>query len=134
MHGGQNAAMKSVPGQAGHLFMTGANVAFDNGPFIRSTDGGVTWSAVANVSQVNAFGFGKAKPGGGGYPTVFIYGQVSGVLSFWRSDDNCATWVNLGANPAGSLDGIIDLDGDKNIYGQVYGAYSSSGWFYGVLQ
>jgi hypothetical protein len=133
MRGGQNAAMKSVPGNAGHLFMTGANVAFDNGPFIRSTDGGVTWSAVVNVSRVNAFGFGMPKPGGGGYPTVFIYGQVSGVLSLWRSDDNCASWVNLGANPAGSLDGVTDLDGDKNIYGKVYGAYSNSGWFYGTL-
>jgi hypothetical protein len=135
MHGGQNAAMKSVPGNAGHLFMTGANVYYDNGPFIRSIDGGVTWSAVVNVSQVNAFGFGMPKPGGGGYPTVFIWGQVSGVLSLWRSDDNCANWINLGANPAGSLDApITDLDGDKNIYGQVYGAFSSSGWFYGVLQ
>ena len=134
INGGQNSVLKSVPGNAGHLFLSGANVAFQNTSLIRSTDGGVTWSTIPNVTGVNAIGFGKPNPSGGGYPTVFIYGQVSGVLSLWRSDDNCATWVNLGANPAGSLDlPVTDLDGDKNIYGQVYGAFGSSGWFYGVL-
>jgi len=132
--GGQNSFMKSVPGNAGHLFMSGANIQYQSPALIRSTDGGITWTAVSNVCCVNAIGFGKSKPGGGGYPAVFIYGQVSGVQSLWRSDDNCTTWVNLGANPVGSLDlPIIDLDGDKNIYGQVYGAFGSSGWFYGVL-
>jgi hypothetical protein len=132
--GGQNSVLKTVPGNAGHLFLTEANITFQNTALIRSTDGGVNWSAVANVTGVNAVGFGKPKPSGGGYPTIFISGQVSGVFSLWRSDDNCATWVNLGTyNPTGNLDSIIDLDGDKNLYGKVYGAFSFSGWFYGTL-
>ncbi len=42
-----------------------------------------------------AIGFGKAKPGGGGYPAIFIVGFVSDVFGIYRSDDNASTRVLL---------------------------------------
>lgn len=136
-----NLQMRSVPGKAGNLFVTAGNQGSPgrsstpgNIPFLRSTDGGVTVTSVANVLEVWCFGFGKSRPGGVGYPTIFIYGWVSSVLGYWRSDDNCATWANLGANPLGSFDRPITLEGDNNIYGTVYIGFQGSGFMYGKIQ
>lgn len=130
--------LKAVPGNAGHLFYcsgpnqnAGSTITSPAADmyFFRSTNGGVTWTHVANVLAVSSFGFGMPKSGGGGYPAVFINGFVSGVFGFWRSDDNCATWNNIGtfAGPNG-LTGVISMSGDMNNYGTCYvglGGFSS---------
>src|SRR5438034_5207957 len=59
-----NATLESVPGQAGNLFFTGgwqSNMPSEQ--FYRSTNGGATWTAVPNVTEVNCFGFGAPAPG-----------------------------------------------------------------------
>src|SRR5262249_24707230 len=134
---GYNAVLKAVPGQAGHLFFTSGQQgsAGDANPdqaaaFMRSTDGGATWTAVPNVLEVYAFGFGQAAPGGN-YPTVFIAGWVNRVYGVWRSDDNARPWTQIGDLPLGSLDDIRSVEGDKNIYGQVYIGFLGSGYAYG---
>jgi hypothetical protein len=120
--------MKAVPGNAGHLFYCSGPNQFNGTTqtspaadafFFRSTNSGVTWTQVANVLQVSSFGFGKALAGG--YPAVFINGFVSGVFGFWRSDDNCVTWNNIGtfAGPQG-LGSILSMSGDMNNYGTCY--------------
>lgn len=134
-----NPQLKSVPGNAGHLFYcTGVNQfsgSTQTSPtsdmyFFRSTNSGVTWTRVANVLEVSAFGFGKALAGG--YPAVFINGFVSGVFGFWRSDDNCSTWNNIGtfAGPNG-LGSVVTMSGDMNNYGTCYigiGGFGASSW------
>jgi hypothetical protein len=122
--------IKSVPANAGNLFYCSGPNQFSGSTqtspltddfFFRSTNGGATWTQVANVLEVSSFGFGMAKPGGGGYPAVFINGFVSGVWGLWRSDDNCATWNNIGtwAGPNG-LGSIVTMSGDMNTYGTCY--------------
>jgi hypothetical protein len=132
---GYNAKLVSVPGQAGHLFFTSGQLDGDNpydSPLMRSADGGVTWTAVPNVLEAYAVGFGKAAPGAA-YPAIFIVGWVGNVYGVWRSDDNAQSWVSLGAFPLGSLDQIQTIDGDKNTYGTVYVGFSGSGYAYGTL-
>jgi hypothetical protein len=97
---------------------------------MRSTDGGVTWSAVPNVLEVYAFGFGKEAPGGS-YPTIFIVGWVSGEYGVWQSDDEGQSWTQVGIWPVGSLDHVKAVEGDKNTYGKVYLGFSGSGFAYG---
>jgi hypothetical protein len=53
-----NTEIQSVPGEAGNLFFTGGFLAGTqpvNEPFMRSTDGGATWTVVPNVLEVGLF-------------------------------------------------------------------------------
>lgn len=74
-------------------------------------------------------GFGKAKAGG--YPTLFVAGSVAGSTGIFRSTDQGATWDKIVDYPLGIFDGIDALDGDKDIFGQVYVCFVSSGFAYG---
>ena len=131
-----NAQMRSVPGVAGNFYYTsGNNIPMGVQRFHECNDSGmVGCSAVAGVSDVWSFGFGKAKPGGSGYPTIFIYGQVNGAFGLWRSDDHHATWVKLSnAFVNDSEDQVRVVEGDSNTYGTVYVGFNGSGFAYGSL-
>jgi hypothetical protein len=56
---------------------------------------------------------------GANYPTVFIWGTVSGVTGLFRSTDQGATWVRLN-NDANEFGGAPFLVGDMNVDGRVY--------------
>lgn len=134
---GYNAQIEAVPGQSGDVFFTAghdgstpdvatANSAFN---FLRTTDGGANWSVVPNVKEVYHFGFGKPMPSSS-YPTIFIVGWVNNQFGVWRSSDNCASWVNLGNFPGGSMDAVRTVSGDMNIAGRVYIGFLGSGAVY----
>ena len=127
---GFNAKLQSVPGHAGHLFFTSGPQGGPGdhhpaaNPFMRSIDGGATWTAVPNVLEVRAFGFGKA--------AIFIVGWVNGQYGIWRSEDNAQSWVQIGDFPLGSLDHLNAVEGDKNVYGTVYVGFGGFGYAYGT--
>jgi hypothetical protein len=131
---GYNSTIASVPGNAGQLFYTSgpssgstAGSPVDN-PLFRSTNGGATWTAVANVLAVSCFGFGAAAPGQT-YPAIYIVGFVNNVFGIWQSVDNATTWTNLGTYPIGELDGISTISGDPNTYGEVYVGFGGGGGY-----
>ena len=130
---GFNATLKTVPGQKGHLFFSSGpqdgNIHPAANPFMRSTDGGATWTAVPKVLEVRAFGFGKPS---GEYATIFICGWVGGVYGIWRSDDDARSWTQIGTFPLDSLDDVKAIDGDKNVQNLVYLGFAGSGYAYGV--
>ena len=133
--------LTSVPRNAGHLFLT---LGFLNGSgphpdssrgFYRSTSGGATWSAVPNVREVWAIGFG-AVASGQTYPTVWIIGWVkvgSNPYKYgvWVSKDNCTSWTWLIDYPFGSWDLPVCITGDSNDTSKCYIGYQGSGWVYG---
>ena len=127
-----NAELQSVPGHAGNLFFTGGPQGSAGAPhpanegFFQSTDGGATWTAVANVREVETFGFG-APAAPGGYPSIYIVGWVNGVYGIWQSNDDAQTWSQIGTWPTDSLDHIKTISGDPNVYGQVYVGFAGSG-------
>jgi hypothetical protein len=132
-----NSTIMSVPGNAGHLFYTpgplggttpsgGSSV-----PLYRSTDSGVTWTAVANVTGVNCFNFGAIAPTKS-YPSIYIMGFVSGVYGVWQSVDNASTWTNLG-NPNSTLQSlqlVACIAADPNNFGYVYVGMQGAGYAY----
>jgi hypothetical protein len=130
---GFNSTIMSVPGNAGHLFYTGGPQTPGpypvNEPFYRSTDGGVTWTPIANVLQVSCFGFGAAASGQS-YPAIYIVGFVNSVYGIWQSIDNAVTWTKIGDYPLGWVTGIGAISGDPNIYGQVYVGLGGGGYAY----
>ncbi len=130
-----NVDFQSVPDRAGHLFLTdggqGGNREIGPNelgglPFYRSTDGGRSWAGVSRVDWVSKFGFGKpATPGG--YPTIFIFGRVDSRFGFWRSTDDTKTWVKIGDFAGDSLDNVVSIEGDLDVFGKVYVGFGGSG-------
>jgi hypothetical protein len=82
--------MQTVPGNAGHLFLTTGSGTLPNGGWYFSNNAGpgMTLNSVANVAQANAFGFG-AIASGQSYPSIFMVGWLN-------SNTATATSVTIG--------------------------------------
>lgn len=130
-----NTRLHAVPANAGHLFFSAGLCDGPGSPhpinrdLLHSTDGGVTWTAIPNVKEARYIGFGKAAPFAT-YPTMYMIGWVNNVYGIYRSTDEGQNWTKFGDYPNGSLDAIQSIDGDMNIYGRVYTAFSGSGFSY----
>lgn len=126
--------LRATPGFAGHLFHTAGHSSEDrHGDFIRSVDGGRSWSVLPGVREVSDFAFGKAQPGAR-YPCLYIVGYVGGRWGIFRSFDEGAAWRQVGDGfPAGSLDRIVAIEADKNEFGKVYVGFLGSGAAYGQV-
>jgi hypothetical protein len=120
--------MKATPGRAGDLWFAEGNI----GGAWRSTDGGVTWSAVPGIQQAVTVALGKARKEGG-YPTVFVAGVSGGQTGIFRSTDEGKTWDKMGDYPLGIFDWIDALDGDKDVFGKVYVGFAGAGFAYGAV-
>jgi hypothetical protein len=132
---GFNSKLKSVPGQAGHLFFTAGSQSAPhpaNTALMRSTDGGTTWSKVGNFLEVTDLGFGAAFPGQN-YPAIYVVGyngSAASTYGIWRSIDNAATWTKIGDYPLGIFSPITSIDGDKTQVGTVYISFGGAGFAY----
>jgi xyloglucan-specific exo-beta-1,4-glucanase len=125
---GGSKIIRSVPGKAGHLW-----IAKNNGGLIRTTDGGITYTTPsAAVTAATAVGIGKAAPNAT-YPTVYIWGTVSGVTGVFRSIDQGLTWerVNDDLHQYGGTGNGNFVIGDMNVYGRVYMSTVGRGIVYG---
>jgi xyloglucan-specific exo-beta-1,4-glucanase len=119
--------IRTAPGRAGEVWIARG----DKGLW-RSTDGAVTFSKFAGVSRAQGVTFGKAAPGRSN-PTVFLAGVVNGVEAVWRSDDEGKTWVRISDEREKVLNGnFFNIEGDVNVYGQVYIVTGGRGTFYGL--
>lgn len=114
----------AAPDRSGDLWLS----AKDNGLF-RSTDGGLTFTALAGCQASHALGFGRAAPvkdrgrPGAGYPAVFQTGRVSATydgVAVLRSDDAGATWVRINddSHQWGWTGEVIT--GDPRVHGRVH--------------
>jgi hypothetical protein len=117
--------IKAVPGFEDDIWVTAENNALKH-----STNGGVTFTAVANVQDSRCVGFGKAAPGNT-YPTIFLYGKMNDQWGIYSSTDEGASWSLLRENSWGSTD---EIDGDPRIFGRLYVACGGRGLFYGDMQ
>lgn len=117
------AQIRTVPGFEGHVWVP----LFNNG-LKYSTNAGAAYTTVPNVSYCKSIGIGKAMPGAS-YPTVFIWGTVSGVTGLFRSTDQGNTWLKLN-DDAHQFAGAPLLFGDMNVAGRVF---MSSGGGRGLL-
>lgn len=131
--GGPNVQMRSAPGEAGVFYYTSGNdTPTGTQAFYECVDTGtVTCSAVAGVTDVWAFGFGKAQTGQS-YPTIYFYGEYNGTFGMWRDDAHHSTFTQLsGEYVNGSQDQVVSVEGDNNTYGTVYVGFQGSGYAYG---
>lgn len=124
--GGSNV-IRVAPGKEGDVW-----VPLMGGGLARSTNSGTSFTTLSNVSYCGAIGFGKAATGAT-YPTIYIWGNVSGVRGIWRSTDTGATWVRVNDDSheyGGPANGQFVV-GDMNTYGIVYMSTAGRGVVYG---
>ncbi|HEY8934792.1 MAG TPA: RICIN domain-containing protein [Cyclobacteriaceae bacterium] len=107
------AQIRTVPGFEGHVWVP----LFLNG-LKYSTNAGVSYTTVSNVTYCKAIGIGKTISGAS-YPSVFIWGTVSGVTGLFRSTDQGATWLRINNNST-QFAGAPLLVGDMNVDGRVF--------------
>jgi hypothetical protein len=148
---GDNDFLRTVPGQAGHLFYGAGPLgsALAGHPastqLQRSCDGGNTFSTVANIWEPIALGFGAPAPGKN-YQAIYYIGwngpvQSTSTFGIWRSTDDanngvngaCSggnTWTKIGDYPLGWMSGFSDIQADQVNYGWVY-VGNGNGFAYG---
>ena len=112
-HPWESALSRTVPGLEGHIW-----IPLGRNGLKYSTNAGVAYTTVANVTYCKSIGIGKAVAGAS-YPTVFIWGTVSGVTGLFRSTDQGATWARMN-DDAHEFGGASFLVGDMNVAGRVY--------------
>jgi xyloglucan-specific exo-beta-1,4-glucanase len=124
---GGSKIIRAVPGKEGEVW-----VPMNNGGLSRTTNSGSIFNKITNVTYCGAVGFGKPAPGKT-FPTVYIWGTVSGALGVHRSTDEGATWkrVNDGLHEYGGPANGQFVIGDMNVYGRVYMSTAGRGIVYG---
>ena len=119
IEGWQKEQLAVVPGRVRDLWLAA--------PYglLHSEDENHAMKSVPGVDAAWQVGFGKAKADGG-YPAVYLYGQVKGQEGIFRSDDDGQTWtrINDDAHRFGNIDAIA---GDLLDYGTVYIAPAGRG-------
>jgi hypothetical protein len=105
-------------------------------------------STFSNVTDLWTHGWGAMKPGGDGYPAMYIAGWVRSsstapwIYGIWRSDNadqNPPTWTQLSGSynnpggftyPLGLGDQPMGLDGDKNTWNRAFMSFLNSSMSY----
>jgi len=124
IRGGQDR-LYTTPGNEGDLWIA----AFDGLYHGKRDD--YEFAKVDRVSEIHAFGFGKAVPGGH-YPALFLAGTIDGKDGIFRSDDEGKNWVCI--NDEQHRWGLIlQITGDPKKYGRVYVGTHGRGIFYGDI-
>jgi hypothetical protein len=81
------------------------------------------------VSEVHAFGFGKAAPGAD-YAALYLVGVVNGQRGILRSDDAARNWVRIN-DDLHRWGLVLQITGDPKQYGRVYVGSHGRGIVYG---
>lgn len=120
---------KAVPGIEGDIWLAGGDEDTVYGLW-HSTNGGDSFTKLANVEEADTVGFGAPAPGET-YMALYISGQVDGVRGIYRSDDGGATWVRINDDQHQYAWTGATITGDPRIYGRVYIGTNGRGIIYG---
>jgi oligoxyloglucan reducing-end-specific cellobiohydrolase len=103
-----------------------------NGLF-HSTDAGVTWTKLLNVSWANSVAVGAPAPRHQ-IQSVFLYGTASpaNVMAIYRSDNNGASWIRINDDDH-QYGGPTLIQADPRVFGRVYLGMNGRGIIYGDI-
>ena len=120
--GGQDR-LYATPGRKGDLWLAAFHGLY------HSADSGNGFTRLPGVSEIHAFGFGKAAPKADS-AALFLVGVVDGLRGVFRSDDAARSWVRI--NDVRHQWGLVlHVTGDPKVYGRVYVGTHGRGTFYG---
>ncbi|MFN2109576.1 MAG: InlB B-repeat-containing protein, partial [Anaerolineae bacterium] len=120
---------KAVPGIEGDIWLAGGNDDTVYGLW-HSTDGGDSFTKLANVEKADVVGFGAPAPGET-YKAIYISGQVDGVRGIYRSTDMGVSWIRINDDEHQYAWTGAAITGDSRIYGRVYVSTNGRGIIYG---
>jgi photosystem II stability/assembly factor-like uncharacterized protein len=120
--GGQDR-IYATPGKEGDLWLAAFNGLY------HSTDTGKTFVRLGGVTEIHAFGFGKAAPGAD-YSALYLIGIVDGQRGIFRSDNTARGWVRINDDQH-QWGLLLHITGDPKQYGRVYVGSHGRGTFYG---
>ena len=120
--GGQDR-LYATPGKEGDLWIAAFHGLY------HSKDSGETFARMDGVSEVHAFGFGKAAPGAD-YAALYLVGVVNGQRGILRSDDAARNWVRIN-DDLHRWGLVLQITGDPKQYGRVYVGSHGRGIVYG---
>ncbi|MEZ0295685.1 MAG: hypothetical protein ACAI35_04440 [Candidatus Methylacidiphilales bacterium] len=119
--------VETTPGKEGDVW-----VGMISQGLFHSTDSGATFQQIANVQSAQFLAIGKASREHPNTPAVYVFGKVNGVEhTLFRSNDNGATWENLGIPVIGREP--LCMAADRRLYGRVYIGSGGNGFFYGDI-
>lgn len=119
--GGQDK-LYAAPSREGDLWIA----AFDG---LYHINAGASFGKLPGVTQIHAFGFGKAAPGRTD-PALYLVGVVDGVRGVFRSSDSGGSWVRIN-DDAHQWGLILQITGDPRLFGRVYVGTHGRGTLYG---
>lgn len=116
--GGQDR-LYVTPGRAGDLWFA----AFDglyhvSSPTTNNGSHDVSFARMSGVTQIQAFGFGKAARGHS-YPALYLVGTIRGQAGIYRSLDAAHSWTRINDDQH-QWGLILQITGDPRLYGRVY--------------
>lgn len=119
--GGQDR-LYATPGREGDLWVAAFHGLYRAGD-------GQAFKRLPAVSEIHAFGFGRAAPGASD-PALYLVGSVAGRYGVFRSTDGAASWrrINDDAHQWGL---ILQISGDPKLFGRVYVGTHGRGVQYG---
>lgn len=123
--GGQDH-IYAAPGRRGDLWVAAFEGLYHVTGF---SPEGVSLAHMAGITEIQAFGFGKAAPHHA-YPTLYLAGTVNGQPGVFRSIDEAQTWTRINDDEH-QWGLILQIAGDPRVYGRVYIGTHGRGILYG---
>lgn len=120
--GGQDR-IYATPGFENDLWIPAFNGLY------HSTQQNLSFDLQGKVTEIHAFGFGKATPGSD-YPALYLIGVVEGIRGIYRSDDKAQNWIRINDDQH-QWGLLLHITGDPKKYGRVYVGTHGRGALYG---
>lgn len=115
----------SALGRSGEIW-----VCLDSDGLWKSFDAGTTFNRVPEFDRARLICWGAPAPGSS-IPTAYCYGIVKEKWGMYRSIDMGVIWIRINDDKQQFPAGVMDIDGDKNIFGRIYVGSGGYGICYG---
>jgi photosystem II stability/assembly factor-like uncharacterized protein len=126
--GGQDR-LDAAPGHTGDLWFAAFDGLYHAASTSAASTPDVPFTRLPGVTEIHAFGFGKAAPGHA-YPALYLAGTIQGHPGVFRSLDEARSWVRINDDQH-QWGLILQIEGDPRIYGRIYVGTHGRGILYG---